>query len=126
MRKRETRAGKEARHRFYEEVLSKGPCWFNSQMVDGNPCDGPMDPCHFLPKQRLKRIAKDRNYDERETLAMVWDSRNGVPGCRAHHHKVDNGFLRFTWDELPIETHGFAFAWDLEWEVQQMFRKEYA
>lgn len=124
MRKRETKAGKEARHRFYEEVLAKGPCWLAT--IHPHDCDGPIDPCHLLSKQRLKRIAKDRNYNERETLALVWDSKNGVPGCRAYHHKLDNGFIRLTWAQLPLEAHAFAFGWDLEWEMEQTFRKEYA
>jgi hypothetical protein len=119
---RETKAAREARHDFYRAVLGRGPCWLNT--ITPHACDGPIDPCHLLSKQKLKRIAKDRGYDEAETLAMVWDERNGVPGCRAYHHRLDNGFMRVYYHQLPGFTHDFIFAYDLEWEMEQVYRKE--
>lgn len=120
-RKRESKKGKQARHDFYEAVLV-GPCWFKGRF--SHDCDGPLDPCHLLSKQRLKNIARQREYDEEEMLALVWDPRNGVPGCRAFHHKLDNGFVRIYWDQLPPEALAFARDWDLEWEMEQVYRKE--
>jgi hypothetical protein len=120
-RKRETKQGREARHGFYEAVLS-GSCWFSNKFA--HKCDGPIDPCHLLPKQRLKNLASRRGYDEAETLRLVWDARNGVPGCRAIHHKLDNGFIRMYWDQLPDPALEFAREWDLEWEMEQQYRKE--
>jgi hypothetical protein len=121
-RKRESKAGKEARLRFYEQVLGKGGCWLKT--ITPHECDGPIDPCHLLPKQRLKNIAKQRGYTDDETLRLVWDERNGVPGCRAFHHKLDNGFMRVYWSQIPMDAYAFAHDWDLEWEMEQMFRKE--
>ena len=123
-RKRETKAAKGARYRFYEAVLGKGPCWF--RQITPHQCDGPIDPCHLIPKQRLKNIAKQKDYNEDETLALVWDPDNGVPGCRALHHKLDNGFIRIYWDQLPASVKDFALGWDLEWELEQIYRKEAA
>lgn len=97
------------REAFYETVLSE-PCWFKG--IIPHLCDGPMDPCHLISKQRLKRIAKDKKMDEQATLEMVWDHRNGVPGCRAFHHKFDNGFIRVYLEQLP--TPFFHFVEDYE------------
>lgn len=121
-RKRESKAGKEARHAFYEQVLNKGHCWL--KQITPHECDGPIDPCHLLPKQRLKNIARQREYGEEETLKLVWDERNGIPGCRAYHHRLDNGFLRIYWEQLPAKAYEFMADWDLEWEMEQLFRKE--
>lgn len=122
MKKRETKAEKEARHTFYERVLLESGCYFKN--IFPHKCDGPRDPCHLLSKQKLKRIAKDRGYDEETTMKLVWDPRNGVPGCRAQHHRMDNGFLRVYWEQLPSKTKLFADDWDLEWEILQVYRDE--
>lgn len=119
-RKRETKAEREARHAFYERVLLESGCYFKN--IFPHQCDGPRDPCHLLSKQKLKRIAKDRGYDADETIRLVWDPRNGVPGCRAQHHRMDNGFLRVYWEQLPSKTKLFADDWDLEWEILQVYR----
>lgn len=121
-RKRESKEAKEARHNFYEKVLNKGGCWL--RQITPHECDGPIDPCHLMPKQRLKMLANRRGYDEAKTLEMVWDPRNGVPGCRAYHHRLDNGFIRIYWPQLPAHALNFAADWDLEWEMEQQFRKE--
>jgi len=122
MRKRETKAGKEARHAFYEDVLSKGECWFKT--IYPHQCEGPIDPCHLLSKQKLKRIAKDRGYNDSTTNRLVWGHRNGVPGCRFQHHRMDNGFLRVYWEQLPEEARQFAKDWDIEWEMEQVYRRQ--
>lgn len=122
-KKRESTKAKGARYRFYEDVLNKGGCWFKT--ITPHECDGPIDPCHLMPKQRLRNIANQRGYNEAEMLRLVWDARNGVPGCRAYHHKLDNGFLRAYSDQLPVSAHEFAREWDLEWELEQIYRKVY-
>ncbi len=122
MRKRESKEGKEARHQFYERVLDKGGCWLHR--IVPHECDGPIDPCHLFPKQRLKNMANLRGYEEKEMLAMVWDDRNGIPGCRSFHHRLDNGFIRIYWPQLPRAVKEFAADWDLEWEMKQIYREE--
>lgn len=120
---RESKKDREARHAFYESVLARGSCW----MVDviRHRCDGPIDPAHLLPKQRLKVIAKNKfPGDEDKQRELVWSPSNGVPLCRDAHHKLDNGFIRIYWHQLPAEAHQFAAEWDLEWEMEQAYRKE--
>lgn len=121
MKKRETKAEKEARHHFYDTVLIEAGCFFND--IYPHKCEGPIDPCHLLSKQKLKRIAKDRQYDDSTTNRLVWDFRNGVPGCRAQHHRMDNGFLRVYYHQLPHKTKLFAKDWDLEWEMKNVYRQ---
>jgi hypothetical protein len=119
----ETKIDKDARHAFYESVLEKGRCWMAD--VVRHKCDGPIDPAHLLPKQRLKHIASARYPGDRpKMLELVWSPDNGIPLCRAAHHKLDNGFIRLYWHQLPPEAVRFAQEWDLEWEMEQVYRKE--
>jgi hypothetical protein len=122
LKKRETKQGRDARLAFYENVLDRGRCWLHN--IVPHECDGPTDPCHLMSKQKLRKIALDRGYDEGQTFALLWDSRNGVPGCRAYHHKFDNGFMRIYWHQLPSQAVRFAQDWEIEWEMEQVFRKE--
>lgn len=122
-RKREKKEEKERRHKFYEAVLSKGDCWF--KQLFPHQCDGPMDPAHLLPKQRLRAIARDRYPDnEQMQWKLIWSTDNGVPACRDFHHKFDNGFVRVYWHQLPPEALRFAVNWGIEWEMEQVFRKD--
>lgn len=122
-KRRESKAERERRHAFYESVLAKGGCWLKTLFP--HECDGPMDPCHLLPKQRLRAIARDRYPDNDEMQhKLIWSVANGIPACRAYHHKLDNGFIRIYWHQLPIEAKQFAINWDVEWEMEQAFRKE--
>ena len=122
--KREKKAEKQRRHAFYESVLRKGGCWLRTLIP--HECDGPMDPAHLLPKQRLRAIARDRYPDDEEMQwKMIWGPDNGVPICRAYHHRLDNGFVRIYWNQLPSEARKFAINWDIEWEMEQVFRKDH-
>ncbi len=123
MARRETKNEKAARFNFYKDVLERwGGCWMTP--VVAHHCDGPIDPAHLLPKQRLRAIAKDRYpEDEERQYKMIWGPMNGIPLCRAAHHKLDNGFIRLSWEQLPREARDYAIDWDLEWEMQQAYPK---
>jgi hypothetical protein len=122
LKKRESKEGKAARLKFYEDVLNRGTCWLRT--IVPHECDGPSDPCHLMSKQKLRKVALDRGYNEKQTLQLLWDNRNGVPGCRSFHHRFDNGFMRIYWNQLPPYAVQFAQEWELEWEMEQIFRKE--
>lgn len=122
MRRKETTLGRQARHEFYRDVLDSGGCYFRNHFP--HQCEGPIDPCHLLPKQRLRTIAARREYGEGKTLALIWDHRNGIPGCRAFHHRLDNGFIRLYWDQLPPAAQHFARDWDLVDEMKHVYRED--
>lgn len=110
-RKAETKAMKEARLRFYEGVLAtsylyEDGCWFRG--VVAHKCDGPIDPCHIIDKQGLKHLTGALSKPE----AMIYDVRNGVPGCRHIHNMFDNFQLRIYQDDLPRSVMYFVTDWE--------------
>jgi hypothetical protein len=113
--RRETKAGREARLAYYDAIFDKGGCWFYK--VIPHECDGVMDPCHLLEKKILKVEATMAKLSKAETLALVWDRRNGLPGCRMMHNRLDNGFLRIYQPELPQEIHDFVSEWEARLET---------
>ena len=79
------------------------PCFF-AQFTD-TPCDfGPRgfpDPCHLIPKTRLKHAG----ITEQD---LVWDKRNVVPGCRKHHGDFDSKRIRLFIEDYPLTLIAFA------------------
>lgn len=106
-----TKIEKQARELFTKAVLAKGKCWLGP---DG--CDGGLDAHHIIPKQRLKRLPY---LTDEQKMELVWDSRNGVPLCRAHHFTVTVGVHRFIPADIPDETKEFAYDHDIEWALQR-------
>lgn len=106
-----TNAEKAARERFIEAVLATAylyetGCWFAH--VIGHKCDGPIDPCHVIDKQGLKIVGRHLEQPE----IMVFDPRNGVPGCREIHTRFDNRLVRVYQDELPDSVFIFVDQWE--------------
>lgn len=92
------------------------PCWFAP--FDARPCEGRIEACHFINRQRIKnalwaamrevrfqaigRFEGERVLDEPAFPADVaawrdelidlacWDPRLAVPGCTAHHRPFDS------------------------------------
>lgn len=119
---KESPVEREARHLFYETVLGKGRCFFKG--IISHPCamEGEViDPMHFIPKRRLEQIARLRGYDEVERINMKWDTRNGMPGCRSLHTRMDTGFLRIYQGQLPDEVFDFCDTWDLHNELADLY-----
>jgi hypothetical protein len=103
--KKETKAQKALREQFYEAVLATAylyeeGCWFSKPVK--HKCDGPVDPCHIIDKQGLKVVPE----------ALVWDVRNGVPGCRAIHSRFDGHMIRVYQDDLPDSVFMFITDWE--------------
>lgn len=96
--------------RFRETVLESGPCWFNELWP--HPCDGPMDPCHLLDAQYLRHQAELAGLEPDDLYALVYDPRNGIPGCRSYHHRFDNGFIRIYQPQLPAAFFYFVADWE--------------
>ena len=118
-KKKETAAERLARLQWYEAILGKndGFCW--GREIITHRCDGPKDPMHFIPKQFLKREANLLPINER--VALVWDVRNGMPGCRWFHNRMDLGLLRVYRGQLPAEVVEFATEHDLLWKLDKHF-----
>lgn len=113
-RKTETKAHKEARFAFYEGVLAtshlfRGGCWFST--IVPHKCDGPIDPCHIIDKQGLWVSGRKLKRPE----LMVYDVRNGLPGCRKIHGQFDRTSMpgiRIYQDELPDSIFMFITDWE--------------
>jgi hypothetical protein len=85
------------------------PCWL--QQFSLAPCDGPMDPAHLVPKQRLRNAGI--NPEDR------WDRRAIVPACRRHHHLFDQKFMRIPLEEYPSEFIDYCTEHGLYWNGQR-------
>lgn len=84
------------------------PCWFGRYMDVDEPCNGPIQGCHFIKRQQVEKTIGARlpAYVESVTdltdwsltcdeivIVAAWDARNGIPGCERHHHHFDFGSL---------------------------------
>jgi hypothetical protein len=92
-------------------ALHPDRCWFWQLGM----CDGRIDRAHLLPKQRIKRLFRDRNPDA--LFAMIWDSRVWIPACRKHHTMLDSKRLTIAREELPLTLWEYAAEHDLTWMV---------
>jgi hypothetical protein len=109
--KKETKAQRIMRRTFFDAVLATAylyeeGCWFSH--VVKHKCDGPIDPCHVIDKQGLKVAGRHLEKPE----VMVFDPRNGVPGCRAMHDRFDKWMVRVYQDELPDSVFMFITDWE--------------
>ena len=85
------------------------------------PCrlraDGQLDPCHWIPKQRLIAEYRRREYPPQAITVAAMDRRVIVDGCRAHHDEVDgrNAIRKIMLGEsdYPASLHEYAreFCW---------------
>lgn len=101
-------------------------CYFAQYAISTrtlDSCRGPMDPCHILPQQLLKRLHANAN----PRLTTAWhcpsaltgtdldellaDRRNIVAGCRHHHDQADSPF-GFDY-VIPESAYEFAAELDL-------------
>jgi hypothetical protein len=74
------------------------------------PCDGPTDKAHLIPKQRIKREVSD---DPR----LVWHPSVWVHACRRHHADFDNHVFRIARSDLPAVTEAAAKVLGMEWSL---------
>lgn len=83
-------------------------CWLKAWMP--GPCDGPIDRCHLIPKQRLKR----------ECPAVdVWAPAWWVNGCRHHHANFDNWVTRIPRSAVPAVTEKAAVDAGIVWSLDR-------
>lgn len=97
---------------------TSGPCWL--QQFSESPCDGPIDKCHLIPKQRIKRELRSRypNIDDEGLRAAVWHDSMWVYGCRKHHGELDvSRTLRIPRDSLLVKTRVVAEMLGLGWSL---------
>ena len=85
-------------------------CWFKRYARD--ECrwrhDGQADPCHLIPKQRIKSELRALGLPAREIKDAVWDERLVVPGCRHHHDAFDGKRLPLLEDDYPPALRDWA------------------
>lgn len=91
------------------------PCFFAGRPGWG-ACDGPIDRCHLIPKQRIKRELRLAPSD---VVRVVWDPRAWVPGCRWHHGQMDAYAVRLRREDLPAGTEEFAVEHGLVWSLER-------
>lgn len=80
------------------------------------PCSGPLDPCHLIPAQALRK----RGLSE----AVAYDPRNGVAMCRAHHARSDSGKERVPAALVPLAARSFAREHGLDHLLETLYGAE--
>ena len=92
-------------------------CWFKRYWP--HECswraDGEADPCHLVPKQRIKSELRALGWTTRQIKDAIWDARLIVPGCRKAHDAFDGKRIPLLEDDYPppmrewARANGFAF-----------------
>lgn len=119
-RKPESRATKAKRLDFYDEVLSKGPCYWQKHLH--HECSTIMDPMHLIPKQFLKQFFSKEDPDD--LASIMYDPDNGVPACRFVHSQLDNKMLVAHYEWLPREARRFARLHGIRWRLEHEFPRK--
>lgn len=90
-------------------------CWL-AQFSD-EPCDGPIDRAHLVPKQRIRRQLTGMEPELVERV--VWHPSCWVYACRHHHANFDMKVLHVPRDRLPGCVEVFAAELDMVWSLQR-------
>ena len=109
-------AAKAAHKEWTLEVLERFTC--ELQALFPHKCDGVMDACHIIPKVFLKHIGAD---SEATRLRIMFDTRNGLAGCRAGHNILDGPYCPVTFDQLPDGVIDFAEENGILWRLEKMY-----
>lgn len=96
-------------------------CWFAHVLGEDviGPCDGPLDRCHLIPKQRIKREIGQA--DPALTKRAIWHPSSWVDGCRRHHGNFDNRIFRVSRAQLPQDVELYATVMGLGWSLDHDF-----
>lgn len=114
----DTRADRRARARFWGRVLERAD--YACLLAGDGPCGGALDAHHIIAKQTLK--AHTSTLPVERQREAIWDPRNGVCVCRAHHHRLTGRYERLNKGELPAE----AFEFAREWRIEHLLERELA
>ena len=120
-RRPETAASRAARKEFTLSVLERFTC--EIQRLIPHQCGGGhTDACHVLAKRYIKR--ETNTWDEPSRLAAMWDTDNGLCGCRTGHNLLDGvGHSGVTVAVLPeravafAERHGWLYELEREYDA---------
>ena len=85
-------------------------CFFKGFDDEWGPCDGRLDRCHIVPKQRLKREVPEVD---------VWHEDWWVWGCRRHHGQFDNRRCFIQRSDVPMKTEKAAARHGIEWSLDR-------
>jgi hypothetical protein len=97
---------------FKQEVLARdGGCVLRNQ--DEHECEGDVQACHVVPKQRLKRYGFDAQ--------VIYDPRSAIAGCEKAHRRNDRAFDRFPIEFLPREVHDFYEELGLRFALERIY-----
>jgi hypothetical protein len=130
-------------------------------------CDGLIRACHIIPKQRIRRrfpasryyrdklggvwqplnndlmlkdwraIPEACSFEVREQVEIVYDPRNGFPGCDKHHHLLDQRAIKLDKLDLPrlslpdsaltfAPVEQFAIEYGLKFELDRLYGERVA
>ena len=96
------------------------PCWF--QGVEEHKCQGPIQGCHFVKRQRVETTLLTRGLLPPTIAEAVWDPRLGVPGCEWIHNRFDGKGVRpvvVTYEQIPDHVKEWARDWDFDWSLRR-------
>lgn len=118
-RKAMSAAERRAFEEFREIVLAPGGCYLAPHIK--HECDGPLDPCHLIKRQKLRFHTLPLPLEQR--IAAMWDPRLGIPLCRWLHKRVPPDGFDFTvyLEWLPAQASDAADAWGLAHLLEDAF-----
>lgn len=101
------------------------PCWFRTCIPGIDGCEGPIQGCHWIKRQRVEydvafMVGSARSDDL--VLLAAWDPRNGVPGCEKHHFRFDSNrqpSLIVPRELVPTTAEYFCADWGLETPLEE-------
>lgn len=82
---------------FFKRAVCSKPCV--GRQIPGHECDGPLQAMHIVSKHTLKNRGLRR---------LLWDVRNGIPGCYRLHRRHDLAVEKIPRDLLPPAALEFA------------------
>lgn len=85
---------------------------------DPSQCEFPIQVCHLIPKQALRRRGL--------AAEVTYDPRNALPACYRAHRRSDSGIERFPADRIPDEAWEFASELGLGWMLERLYGAEVA
>lgn len=112
-----------------------GRCWLAQHDKRHQPCEGPLERAHLIPRQRVEKALGalfDWGAQGTENWNLIvdliqlaaWDPRNGCIACQLHHRRFDSHAtpeLVVPLSSTPGHLAQFVVDWGLEGPFEDRF-----
>lgn len=111
----------EQRFNFKRETLIRSN---GCPVRDDGDHRGDLEAHHVIPKQAIRRWARDHDVDAAGYAAALWDPANGLAVCGRHHDRHTRATRRLPVSAIPTTARSFAVALELDYLLDRHYRKE--